>query len=857
MNDINLRTILFFLLSIVCAYSSFAQDKEDVEKVSFVIKDATTRHPLSHATCRVFTYNGDYYNYGISDYNGSCSIILKTTDILEFSCLGYETIKQSASSYSTKSINEVLLTPSSIELQEVVVKAPPIRFSNDTISYNVKSFFKPGDIHLEDILKKLPGIKVSENGSVSYQGKAINKFYIEGKDLLGNSYNQATRNMPIDAVVTVEILENHQPIKMLKDQQFSDKAALNIKINNKHKVRPFGELKGSAGFSPFRWDNSLFLTQILGRSQLLISAKMNNIGNSLSEETQEHIDITDLDAYEPILPSVLSNYNISEFLPTNRYINNNAYSAGINYLIGLSKESNLRFNVLFHRDHSSSTKQTSYTYGGEIPISFKETNTIHNKSFSILPIIKYELNNDKAFVSNEFKYSLTNTKFPNKINSNQILISEDIDLRPTYIQNYLNSVFYIKKQILQVKSFMRYFYRKDRINCLSDSTNFYDIAELFELKSFITKNNVSTSFQLFGNELDISSDIYYRSSSYIYDGNVHKTNTKVKLSPSYLHSLGTDRSLSIEIPIAFFYTKIDSVHKHTVTMLPSIKFRYQFNDKWNINITALYNVDNATSDFYSSHILRTSYRTVYHPSNKIFFNQGHRASIRLAYRNLATMLFSNISISYSNNKKDYIYDYKYTNSLTQISVKQEKNRQRTFLINGALDKSFIDAGVSLKSELNYTLNTHLISQTNIKTDNYSNIFGLNLNLNFQKLKWLRFMFGATGTLYWEKNELYNSDVLKNFIVQSSFYFFPTQYITMKLKYQNYINEISSSKYKTCGMFDFEMNYKLNKRWELEASFFNILNTHVFAITQDNGINTFSSNLPLRGREFLIGAIWRF
>lgn len=96
-----------------------------------------------------------------------------------------------------------MMTPEAVELREVVVKIPPIRSANDTLIYNVGAFVKAGDRHLEDVLKKLPGIKVAENGSVTYQGKAINKFYIEGKDLLGSSYNQATRNMPIDAVSDV------------------------------------------------------------------------------------------------------------------------------------------------------------------------------------------------------------------------------------------------------------------------------------------------------------------------------------------------------------------------------------------------------------------------------------------------------------------------------------------------------------------------------------------------------------------------------------------------------------------------------------------------------------------------------
>ena len=139
---------------------------------------------------------------------------------------------------------------------------------------------------MEDVLKKLPGIKVAENGSVTYQGKAINKFYIEGKDLLGSSYNQATRNMPIDAVSDVEVYENHQPVKMLQNKQFSDRAALNIKLKNGYKSRPFGEIEGGIGGKPTIWNNRIFLTQILGKSQLLVSGKMNNTGADLSDETQ-------------------------------------------------------------------------------------------------------------------------------------------------------------------------------------------------------------------------------------------------------------------------------------------------------------------------------------------------------------------------------------------------------------------------------------------------------------------------------------------------------------------------------------------------------------------------------------------
>lgn len=69
-----------------------------------------------------------------------------------------------------------------MELKEVVVKSKKIYTLGDTINYNVASYLSQNDQVLADVLKKMPGIDVSETGEVSYQGKAIKKFYIEGLD---------------------------------------------------------------------------------------------------------------------------------------------------------------------------------------------------------------------------------------------------------------------------------------------------------------------------------------------------------------------------------------------------------------------------------------------------------------------------------------------------------------------------------------------------------------------------------------------------------------------------------------------------------------------------------------------------
>lgn len=103
----------------------------------------------------------------------------------------------------------------------------------------------------------MPGIEVSNNGEISYQGKPINKVNIEGLDLMGAQYNQATQNMPAEAVAQVQIMERNQPIKALEGKVSNDRATLNLKLKRGYKARPFGEADGNIGGSPVTWDNRL------------------------------------------------------------------------------------------------------------------------------------------------------------------------------------------------------------------------------------------------------------------------------------------------------------------------------------------------------------------------------------------------------------------------------------------------------------------------------------------------------------------------------------------------------------------------------------------------------------------------
>ena len=842
--------------------SAYPQTHTDAISLSFEIKDSTTLEPLVGVTCRVFSSSGKFCSYGISDKNGLLKLQPHLNDWLEFSFLGYEKLKINISSNQSPRTHIVFMKPSTVALREVQIKAPPISARNDTLVYRVSAFTKAGDRHLEDVLKRLPGVKVSANGTVSIQGKAINKFYIEGMDLMGNNYNQVTQNMPIDAVTSVEVLENHQPVKMLQGKQLSDKAALNIKIDKSHKSRPFGELEGGLGLSPARWDNRAFVTHIANKSQLLLSGKMNNTGNDLSEETTEHIDVTDLEAFEPITSPLLTTDLVQEQLPQNRYLYNKSYAGGVNFLRKLSDNSTLRFNTQLYEDHSSRNNSIEYIFGGLHPLSLREDASMKKKDFTIVPILKYELNSANTFVSDELRVSVSKKSAITAILSNESSINETVKTHPSYIQNYFSSSFPVGNTILQAKSLIRYFDRTESLNDISDSTIIYNCSNRYAFKSFVAKGTLSTKFLLFRNYLDLGVKAYYHNNSYDYNGNTHHQDLNVIFSPSYYVKYGKRSGLTIALSIGCMYARLLPVNESIknrgfFSFSPEFSINHVFSDELSLGFSASIGNSNDTKPFYSPDFLRIGYRTVYLYDSNLYKNTDYLLSLRLKYRNLASMFFSNLSVSYSNGKRESYFHYDYTDSLNIIRQIQGENNYKTFIINGMADKTFVDAGLSLKTEITYNQNSYLLSQSSELMNNKSHVLSAMVSSTFHKYKWLKLILDATGTLFWEKNSYHDSETLSSVNANASIYLFPFKGFEIKLKCQSLTNEISESHFKSLTLFDASMHYKINKTWEIGLTGTNLMNRKLYSVTQNTGLNSYNTLLPLRGREVLAKLLLRF
>lgn len=152
--------------------------------------------PVGSASVIMLDDNRRTLTFARSGRDGRYTVVTpkdKTGKWLVFVCMGYERDTISLDNFVQG--QKTMLTEKSFKIKEVKVVAPKMRQMGDTIDYYVGMFKQKQDRTLEDVLKKMPGISVGSDGSISVGGKRINKFYIEGMDLLGNKYSQATENI--------------------------------------------------------------------------------------------------------------------------------------------------------------------------------------------------------------------------------------------------------------------------------------------------------------------------------------------------------------------------------------------------------------------------------------------------------------------------------------------------------------------------------------------------------------------------------------------------------------------------------------------------------------------------------------
>ena len=322
--------------------------------------------------------------------------------LLLFSMMGYGT--DTVRVDDGRSRYDVTLYEKTVRLKEVTVKSPNIRQRGDTLSYNVASFADVSDKTLADVLKKMPGIEVSESGEIKHNGKTLNKFYIEGHDMLGGRYSLATNNIHQKDVATVEVLQNHQSVKALEGMSFSDNPAINIRLKESAKSRLVGTLKAGGGFYPDVWIAEGTLMRFSKKTQSLNTVKSNNAGGNIGKES--NMLITDDDSgllnreytlrdYINLRPDRLTD------IDEDRVRDNRSHIVALNNLWAISGNTDISTQFIYNHDRLMSASQSSTSYFlNDSTIVNEEDQHAKTKQNLLTASVALNTNTDRLYLSN-------------------------------------------------------------------------------------------------------------------------------------------------------------------------------------------------------------------------------------------------------------------------------------------------------------------------------------------------------------------------------------------------------------------------------------------------------------------------
>lgn len=146
-------------------------------EISGYTEDSITHSRLGNVSITLLR-NGKPVKFARTKADGTFTITTaqkQQTDTLTATCMGY---KKQRTAVADKGETVIRMSATAFVLNEVQVKGARV-YGKDTVAFDLTRFADERDNSLKDVLKKLPGVDVEKNGSISYNGKPIDRFTVE------------------------------------------------------------------------------------------------------------------------------------------------------------------------------------------------------------------------------------------------------------------------------------------------------------------------------------------------------------------------------------------------------------------------------------------------------------------------------------------------------------------------------------------------------------------------------------------------------------------------------------------------------------------------------------------------------
>jgi len=843
-----------------CDIIGCVKDSEGNRK-DFVSVTASSATTPKHILSSTFTdYNG-WFNLSV---NNDCDSLLLKASSIEITPTTIK-IPNRSGKY------EIIVEDKAIELKEVVVESKKIYSHGDTINYNVANFLGQNDQALADVLKKMPGISVSESGQVSYQGKPIKNFYIEGLDLMKGHYGIATNNIDPNNIATVQVLENHQDIKALEGLRSEEQASINIRLKEgvKGVFNLIATLGGGYGDEAL-WNNPAIATYFTPNSQFLATYKGNNTGDDLSRE---------LYSFDNDYSRTSNVANISmpsaPGIDKRFYYFNRSHSATFNnvYRIGKSGEFGINAAYFHDRDSRQSYSNTANTLpDGTQNIVDELMNGVSrtNKAYGDLT---YLLNGDTKYLKEQLKFDLFSTDADSRIIAGSDTIAQ---IGKTDASRLFNK-FHMTNRSYEYRGYEIYsvINLEKRPHSLSVSPNLFPKL----ISGEMPRQNVDYR------DLSTENRAGLLSAWRIGNVNIHPTyflnyshnSLTSELSDThndlYLDNLATGLSAemawryrkvnaSLYIPVVYRFFNLKNrltdvrTDKNRVRVEPQLDFSYKINSNHDLSLKSALNYSTPSiQNLYSNYIL-TSYRqlSAYDVAG-LFEGLNLSNSLSYNFKNLFSMSFAGVDLSWHRQKPDVLYG-SYYDGLVERVISQRTNETSIMIsaiIRGSQGFDWQRLKIGLSASYSYYTSPLLVQNSVIRYSGKA--IGVNGDISLTPFKWLSISY--EGEYYQSASRQKGFERMpwiRTLTNRGSLDFNLQGVVNLRTSVYHYYNNFNDGD-KSFLLLNAEAGYSI-KRFSFTLSCDNLLNCKKYVYSSCSALTESNSIYHIRPRSILLKVRFR-
>lgn len=762
------------------------------------------------------------------------------------------------------------------ELKEVIFKAPVIEQRGDTITYHVENFAEIQDQTLADVLRRMPGISVEPGGQIKYQDQPINRFYIEGKDMLGSRYGVATNTIHQKDVSSVEVMENHQPIRALQDISFSQDPALNIRLREDAKARWVGTVRVGTGFEPRLWKSELAAMRFKAKTQTLNIYKSNNTGDALANEIRAFsagnpmlhfrrgYSMQDYIRVSPDNLRQIDDYR-SRFNHTHLFSSNNLWTLGEHYDL-TSQVSYLNKRL----DFDNPTNTTYFFEDGTIITEIAEENsaTRQNRLLGDLTLTAntstyYFRNKLLADVNWNDIYIHVNGTFPNLQEasvehqqfSNDLEILKRFGNRAYRLNSY--NIYQEKPQQLTVR-------REGEAQRQEVESSAFYTNTFISLSQYLNPVNISMTLGVSGLIRSMESGL-----TGVTDTLGRMENDEIMrylslyASPSVEFKRGRfDARLNLPwsfVPYRYFDKLADKTENEEKFFLsPRLFMQYRLTSRLSASLSGSYLQSPLQEQSFHEGLILNNYRNI--SQGLIDFETGHSQSLSLTlrYRQPLKALFWNAGITRSWTYAPHISNVFFLDPYLLNTFIRQNYHHDMWLLHGNISKGAdaINGMLSLRST--FTRFEGATFQNAIESPYSFDTWIVSPKITSRPVPWMNMSYEISFSRNWlHMKNTGMETAYQNLSQKFSGTLNPRKTWHVRVMGEHYYNEITAEQSKHFFLADAEFTYRLQNGFELNVSVRNILNQDVYAYTTYSGLREMRREYVIRPRNIMASVFFRF